>query len=305
MRCLLAAKAQNKLSLIFEDLFIPFHKMSFLASQYCSSSMKNFNINLHGSVLHYNSIGYGSKHMIAFHGFGQDSTCCHPFAHSVAAHFTCYAVDLFFHGKSTRNDCEKPLRLDELKHFMDELLKTHAINRFTIAGYSLGGKFAMALLKLYPDRIDHIILIAPDGVRTNFWYKVATYPYISRRIFRHIVTHPALFFRLIGVFQKYGVLNKRVAKFAKSQMNTQEQRQRVYCSWVAFRKLAVDLEENIRLMNQYNISLALFFGKYDQVIPWKKIVPLLDNVSARKLVILDKGHNTLLCDVADYYKYNE
>ncbi len=140
--------------------------------------------------------------------------------------------------------------------------------------------------------------------RRTYWYQWATFSSISRKLFKHTIAHPDLFFRLISVFQQSGLLHKRVAKFVANQMKTRQQRQKVYCSWIACRRLEGNLQENIRLVNQYNIPVSLFFGKYDQVMPWKKITPLLKNVHQQQLIILDTGHNTLLNDVAEYYQHH-
>ncbi len=251
------------------------------------------------------NVAHGNKHLIAFHGFGQDRSFFHPLADSLSGSYTCYTVDLFYHGHSTRTSCKEAITPDELQGFMEKLLKRHDIQCFSIAGYSLGGKFALALLRLYAKQVDHLILIAPDGIKKNYWYQWATFSSISRKLFKHTIAHPDLFFRLISVFQQSGLLHKRVAKFVANQMKTRQQRQKVYCSWIACRRLEGNLQENIRLVNQYNIPVSLFFGKYDQVMPWKKITPLLKNVHQQQLIILDTGHNTLLNDVAEYYQHHE
>lgn len=245
----------------------------------------------------------GKNPLLAFHGFGQNHTHFHNFSEVVASQYTLYAVDIFFHGKSKWKDCERTLSVDEWKEFVDIFLSRHHIRRFSILGYSIGGKFALTTLSLFSDKVDKLILIAPEGIKTSIWYSVATYPYWIRRIFRSTVTQPRQFFILIQTFRKLHLLEKGVAKFAKSQMNSRKKRYRVYCTWIVLRKISPDVKQIASLINQYAIEVDMFLGSYDYIIREKSMKRLLKKLKNYRLSILEKGHNTLIDDVADLYRH--
>lgn len=186
--------------------------------------------------------------------------------------------------------------------FIETLLQRHQIHFFSLLGYSIGGKLALGTLSLFPARIEKLILIAPDGIKTNFWYSLATYPYGIRKAFRATVTRPESFFLLIKLFRKLGFLEKGVARFAKSQMNSRTKRYRVYCTWMVLRKMSSDIEKIAALINQHHIALEMFLGKYDRMITRKNMNSLLKRVKKYDVTILETGHNTLIDDVAEFYR---
>lgn len=264
--------------------------------------LESYFIHINGNTLHYTQIGKGKKILLAFSGFGQNQAHFHKLAEVLTSEYTVYAFDTFFHGKSIWKDCEKTLSADEWKKFADIFLTRHHIHQFAILGYSLGGKFALTTLSLFPDQVVKLILIAPDGVKTSIWYSLATYPYWIRRIFRSTVTQPGRFFLLVRVLSKLHLLEKGVAKFAKSQMNNQKKRYRVYCTWIVLRKLRPDIKKIAGLINQRSIEVEMFLGSYDRIIRQKNMKKLLKKLKDYRLIILEKGHNTLIDDVADYYQ---
>src|SRR5690606_39104218 len=136
------------------------------------------------NLLHYVKAGNGKHPLLVFHGFGQDHTLYVPLLRSLSAKYTLYIVDLFFHGKSEWNEGERPLEKSAWAGIMKVLLQEQNISRFSILAYSLGGKFALAMLEEFPDRIEKLFLVAPDGIKTSFWYSMATYPKGFRALFR-------------------------------------------------------------------------------------------------------------------------
>lgn len=111
--------------------------------------------------LHYSK--NGNRPLLMFHGYGQDA--------SVFKHIEGYSIELFFHGNSIWNKGEEPLEKSEWKDIIDEFLNKNNITTFSVLGFSMGGKFALATLEAFPGRVKEIILLAPDGVQTiNFHF---------------------------------------------------------------------------------------------------------------------------------------
>jgi pimeloyl-ACP methyl ester carboxylesterase len=236
------------------------------------------------AFLNYVQSGDGPKVMLTFHGYGQDHTVFEKYTG-----YTFYHIDLFFHGKSTWNKGEEPLEKTEWKKLVEDLLTKNNIQNFSVLGFSMGGKFAMATLEAFPHRIIEIILLAPDGIKTSFWYSLATYPIALRNVFKSLIGNHERFLKIASVAKKLGVVDKGVLRFVETQMDSEEKRKRVYYSWVVFRHLKFDIDEIKSLIDKHKINLRLFVGRYDKIIKAKDMTRLTTTVE-----IVDAGHTNLI-----------
>ncbi|HYG39684.1 MAG TPA: alpha/beta hydrolase [Cytophagales bacterium] len=252
----------------------------------------------------YSIWGSGSKSILTFHGFGQTKASFRPFE-KVFEEYTFYNFDLFFHGKSLWNEQAPYLTKEFWGALISAFLTEHHIRSFSLVGYSMGGKFVLAILEKFPDQIERIILIAPDGIKTSFWYSLATYPYWIRVLFKKTIHDPLLFKRFVRLIRAFRLVDKSLLKFAETQMDTEEKRARVYFSWVVFRALKFDMDIISSFLNRHQIILEVFLGKYDKMITEKNLQDLLNKVTNFKMNILETGHNKLIAEVAEYYKNNE
>jgi pimeloyl-ACP methyl ester carboxylesterase len=257
-----------------------------------------------GARLHYSCTGTGNNVLLAFHGYGQSNLHYRHIAAQLAAGYTIYAFDLFFHGKSTWHLKDHPLTKGFLAGLMEAFLQQKQIDRFSVMGFSMGGKWALSLLEQFPRQIDQLILIAPDGVKTSFWYSLATYPGWTKTHFRKVVISPTYFQNLAYTFRKLRLVDKGIVRFARHQMNTRQKRLRVYYSWMVFRELTFNMKHMASLINTYQIPTVMFLGAYDRIITRKNMQVLLSKLHTHQLTILETGHNQLLEEVANYYANN-
>ena len=246
------------------------------------------------NLLHYVKAGNGKEPLLVFHGFGQDHTLYVPLLKSLSPRYTLYIIDLFFHGKSEWNEEERPLEKSTWASILDVLLHDQRIDTFSILAYSLGGKFALATVEAFPSRIRKLFLLAPDGIKTSFWYSMATYPKIFRTIFKSMIFRHERFLWIAGKLNQSNLVDKGLIRFADYQMNSEAKRKRVYYSWVVFRHLSFDLRKIAKLINDNNIRLTMIVGKYDKVIRPENMDRLLRHVRNYKLEILESGHTGLI-----------
>ena len=217
-----------------------------------------------------------------------------PLLKSLSPGYTLYIIDLFFHGKSEWNEGERPLEKSAWSEILDVLLQEQKINRFSILAYSLGGKFAMATVEAFPARINKLFLLAPDGIRTSFWYSMATYPKMFRSLFKSMISRHDRFLWIADKLSESNLVDKGLIRFADYQMNTEEKRRRVYYSWVVFRRLTFDIRTIARIINDNNIQLTMIVGKYDKVIRPENMQRLLKHVKDHRLEVLESGHTGLI-----------
>jgi pimeloyl-ACP methyl ester carboxylesterase len=256
------------------------------------------------SSLHYVIEGHGSKNLLVFHGFGQNRNAFDTFAKSLSEDYKLYIFDLYFHGESRWGEGERPLEKSVWKKTMDRFLELHQMDKFSLCGFSLGGKFALATLEEFAEKVEEVILIAPDGIKTSFWYSLATYPLLFRRLFKSMVLHPTRFTALSKSLYGLGLMDKGLIRFAEHQMDTEDKRRRVYNSWVVFRHLTFDLKKMAALINRHSIRLIMITGKFDKVIRSENMGKLLGEVEKFRHEILETGHNGLINSAAAFLKNN-
>jgi pimeloyl-ACP methyl ester carboxylesterase len=234
--------------------------------------------------------------MLLFHGFGQTHQVYDRIAESLSDTCTCYIFDLYFHGESAWDNGEQPLEKAMWKKVVERFLAENSIDRFALLGFSLGAKFALATLECFPDKTSNVFLVAPDGIKTSFWYSLATYPLLLRKYFKSIITHPKRFFFLAGLFRAMGLISKGLHRFATHQMNTEADRRRVYNSWIVFRHLAFEMKDMGSIISRFQIPLTIFTGRFDKVIQSGSMKKLTRYAGDARLHILPCGHNGLLSD---------
>jgi pimeloyl-ACP methyl ester carboxylesterase len=264
--------------------------------------METFFFEHNKNVLAYCCWGRGSKIMLAFHGFGQNKEVFRNLAKVLENEYTFYSFDLFFHGESHRNRKNQPISKEEWQTLLTAFLEERNIEYFSLTGYSIGGKFVLATLEAFPDKVKELILIAPDGVKTSLWYSLATYPGWTQQLFKTLVFYPKHFQRFAGFLQSIRLVDKSLVKFAGSQLRTREQRLRVYYSWLIFKELHFEMRKIGEILNNRQIPLLMYLGKYDRMMRENNMQILLSKVKNHKLYILDCGHNTLIEHVAKNFK---
>ncbi len=254
---------------------------------------ENF-IHYHKHLLHYVKAGNGKHPLLVFHGFGQDHTLYLPLLKSLSKKYTLFIIDLFFHGKSEWNEGEKPLEKSTWNKIIEVLIHEQQITSFSILAYSLGGKFALTTLEGFSGQIKKIFLLAPDGIKTSFWYSLATYPDALRKFFRSMILRHDRFQRIANKLNGLNIVDKGLIRFADFQMNSEAKRKRVYYSWVVFRHMTFNLKRIGGLINDNKIELIMIVGKYDKVIRPDNMRRLLKHVRHYRLEILESGHTGLV-----------
>ena len=258
----------------------------------------------HQTVLYFQKFGTGDKVLLAFHGYGQNSSAFEKIGASVRTKYTIYSFNLFFHGKSVWPYGTKPLSKTYWVEVIENFLREEAIKTFSVAGYSMGGKFLLAILEAMAPKIEQIFFIAPDGIRTNPWYNLATYPIIFRRLFKVMVRYPQPLFGLMKLLLNLRVLEKGLIKFARNKMDSEIKRKRVYNSWVVFRHLSFNMENIADLINHHDIPVKMILGRYDKIITLDNMQDLLEKLNDYELIMLETGHNLLLDEFASYLQKN-
>ncbi len=241
-------------------------------------------------------IGNGTQTMLAFHGFGRDGTDFKTLEPSLGNDFTIISFDLFHHGTSEikKNNEGTEFNAADLKELINQYLLIHHTERFSLLAYSLGGRISLQLIELFGDKIDTVLLFAPDGLKYSLMYHFITKTKLGKTMFKQFITTPGLFFFLLKLLNKTGIVKNSVFKFLNLQLDTQTKRQRVFDTHLFFRNIHPDLEHVKAIINTKPIKLHLFFGRHDTIIPPRYGKVFMKGINdKRALHILDSGHHLI------------
>ncbi|MEM9859221.1 MAG: alpha/beta hydrolase [Bacteroidota bacterium] len=243
--------------------------------------------------LTYNIHQGGKEILLAFHGFGQNGEALLPLIQSLLPDYTIFSFNLFFHGSIWKLR-DKPLEKNVWEEILNSFFTKHNIGTFTLLGFSLGAKISLVTYTLFPDRVSRMVLLAPDGISTNLWYNLATYPHFFRDYFKSMIVQPKRFYSILNALTRMNLVDRGLIRFAANQMNTASKRHKVYYSWVVYRRFQLSQKELILLANKSNCKFTFWLGTYDKVITKERIQSFAQKLPNSEVRVLDCGHNDLI-----------
>ena len=168
-------------------------------------------------------------------------------------------------------------------------------------GYSLGGKLALQLIELFPDKVITAFLFAPDGIRNNWSSGFVTNYGTGKKLFQGIIKDPSRFFRIVRMLQRISLIHEKLSDFIQNSLDTREKRQLVWNVWMCFREIKPNSSKIRAIINQHKIQMHLFFGKYDRVIPPSIGEQFVNKLTDKNcLHVVDMGHNLIKEKMNDY-----
>ena len=248
-------------------------------------------------MIHYSVRGSGSRLLLCFHGYGESAGSFAFLGPRLGDDYTIISIDFPFHGQT---DWKEELYLDPRD--LVEMLTTIAGDRssWTLLGYSMGGRIALSLLQLIPQKIDRLILLAPDGLTMNPWYWLATQTRPGNKLFKFTMAHPRWFFTLLRVSNRLKWVNPGIYKFTNRYVDDEKVRHDLYTRWTTMRGFRPDLKKLRTLIRTRNIPIWLFYGQFDRIITSKKGESFRQGIEAQcHLRLLPTGHQLLLPDNLD------
>lgn len=214
--------------------------------------------------LHYEISGSGDP-LVLIHGMGSASTAWKPIRQILNQDFTVITVDLPGHGK-TPYVKGQPMDPHSLGMYVLEQLSSIGIDRFHLAGNSLGGWVSLEMCSARPDRVRSLIGIAPAGLWLNPYN--ARYPgtAVARFLARHTakLAPTALHFeaaRKLGFFDvspRWKEFSYELCLDATLAMSTAEG---YYPAWDGM--LMKRFDSNI----SETIPVTIIFGDTDRTLP--------------------------------------
>lgn len=216
------------------------------------------------STIGYYRFGSGPRIVVCFHGFGEEASIF-GFLDSYAGNqFTFYSIDLPFHGKT---DWKEGLNLThtDLQEIVDAITR-EGNQKLSLIGFSLGGRIALSLYQTMPDKIEKLVLLAPDGLKVNFWYRLATQTWLGNKFFALTMKKPSWFFGLLKLLNKLKLVNASIFKFVNYYIGDAEVRRLLYARWTTLRKLKPNISWIKNQVRENKTPVRLIYGRHDRII---------------------------------------
>lgn len=152
---------------------------------------RNSRRKLSQGLLFWREVGYGTT-VVFLHGAWCDSSEWVSTMELISRDFHCFAPDMLGFGES-----EYP----EIHHAIDlhvdcliEFLQALKLEKVYLVGHSLGAWIAASCALKYPEKVQGLVLLSPEGVEIDGLPK-------RRQKMRRLIKGPSLIFRILQVFR--------------------------------------------------------------------------------------------------------
>jgi pimeloyl-ACP methyl ester carboxylesterase len=256
----------------------------------------------------YCEFGYGSEVFLCFPGFGRPAEDFEFLTAILNPDQRLVCIDLFAHGESVFPEnriIDIPLEKTEWEKFLIAFIDSKGIDKFGMIGYSMGGRVVLVTMELMYQRINSVLLIAPDGLKINPFYKFASGTKLGRKMYESIIDNPRSIFTIAKWLNKLGMLSDKLHRFVHVHLDTREKRLLVRDAWMIYRKIFPDKNEIARLYKHDKIRFHMIFGEYDSVIVSRLGKKFAAQLGDEKILhILPMGHRILGPELLHYLKEN-
>ena len=240
------------------------------------------------SSIHYYRFGTGSELLIALHGFADQGKLFGALEPSLSDHYTVYAIDLPFHGKTkwAANHFDQK----DLSGIIQKIREREGKDRINFMGYSMGGRLVQKLLFEWIPKVDKVYLIAPDGLKTKWMFNVNMMPMPLRHLIHWLLRNPNWLIWVIKKSYRWGLISKFIHDFSYYHISTEEKRDRIFNTWYSLDSFVLHPKKVKNLLQKYPVMVEMYFGTRDEVIPpesGKLLSEGLDNVH---LNLIEEGH---------------
>jgi len=233
--------------------------------------MEPHRLSYRNSTIGYYRFGWGPKPAFCFHGYGEDAGTFGFLGKYAGIQYTFYSIDLPFHGKTEWNEGLNFTNQD-LQQIIKEILDQNNLKlqtsnfKLSLIGFSLGGRAALSLCQVMPEKIEKLVLLAPDGLRVDFWYWLSTQTWVGNKFFHFTMKHPGWFFGFLKMLNKLKLVNASISKFVNYYIGDAEVRRLLYARWTALRKLKPDVKLIKNIVRKNKIQIRLVYGMHDRII---------------------------------------
>ena len=217
--------------------------------------------------------------VVLLHGFGSSLHTWDAWAQGLARTHRVVRVDLPGSGLSPPDpaqDYRDERSLDMLLALMDSL----GLQRSSWVGHSMGGRIVWTFAAKFPERVDKLVLVAPDGFASfGFEYGKPMEVPATLGLMRHVLPKPLLRMNLKSAYARPEALSDAVTTRYHDLILAPGARQAMLD-----RLRQTVLQEPLPLLRQIKAPSLLVWGEADAMIPVSNAQDYLQAIEGSRLV---------------------
>jgi pimeloyl-ACP methyl ester carboxylesterase len=217
--------------------------------------------------------------VVLLHGFGSSLQTWDVWAKGLATTHRVVRIDLPGSGLSPpdpAHDYRDERSLDMLMALMDSL----GLQRTSLVGHSMGGRIAWTFAAKFPERVDKLVLVAPDGFASfGFEYGKPMDVPATLGLMRHVLPKPLLRMNLQSAYARPEALSDAVTTRYHDLILAPGARQAMLD-----RLRQTVLQEPVPLLRQIKAPTLLVWGEADAMIPLSNAQDYLQALQSSRLV---------------------
>jgi pimeloyl-ACP methyl ester carboxylesterase len=245
-------------------------------------------IHIRKNKIYYKKWGQGPRLLIALHGFAHDHQMFNILQKGLGPHFTVYAIDLPFHGRTKWK--EKSYQPSHIGTMVRYVLQQEGKDQFTALGFSYGARIWMASLPLLHSQLSHLYLLAPDGLRTQWLGIAERTPGPLIWLLDQFSKKPDRLPRLADRLRKWRLINRFAHRFVHHHLGTIKNKSRLFNTWRSMQHFRVNKRDVKKLLAENSIPLTVIVGKRDSIIALSAVKSLVKDLPGAQLHLLNKSH---------------
>lgn len=224
--------------------------------------------------------------VVLLHGFGSSLQTWDIWVQGLAASHRVVRIDLPGSGLSPpdpANDYRDERSLQLLSALLDDL----GLKRVSLVGHSMGGRIAWTFAARFPERINKLVLVAPDGYASfGFEYGQPMDVPATLGLMRHVLPKPLLRMNLQAAYAQPESLSDAVTTRYHDLILAPGARKAMLD-----RLAQTVLQEPGPLLRQIRAPTLLVWGEADAMIPVSNASDYLQAITGSRLVSWPKvGH---------------
>lgn len=241
-------------------------------------------------LLHYKRYGSGPRHIIAFHGFADDSSLWAEIEGYLQEH-SFWALDMPFHGQTLWR--AKRFSPQDCIELLEALRQQEGIEDYSLLAYSMGGHIALHLLPLLPKVPERIFLAGPAALKRSADQSRYAFPPCVRRLLRRSLDRPIVLKSIFFLAEKTGLLNESTASFFNKQLKNEKNRHRMLDVWISLYYFPIRKKALAEFLRREQPELHFIYGTRDKITPlWaaKRFLKKLGDMPQIQIHTLSDDH---------------
>lgn len=237
----------------------------------------------------------GAKLLFCFHGYGRDSDTFSILERELGKSFTIIALDTPFHGKTTWKE-DLIIDPNKIAEFIKEIKISinPGLEKVSLMGFSMGGRIALYLTQIMPGEVERLLLLAPDGLKNDFWRWLISDTWAGKTLLASVVKRPRIAIKLIETAERLRVLHKSMGNYVRFYIEEEEYRMLVYHRYISMQRFKPSLPKLRKIVKSHNIQVRMLFGKFDRIISYHDGEDFRKGAEEKiKLSVVEAGHHLL------------